>query len=50
MAPASSFSLEKIKKEIEKCVLLCRNCHADYHYQEDHKENGKYTDYQRLDI
>ena len=24
----------QIKKEIEKCVLLCKNCHYDFHYKE----------------
>jgi hypothetical protein len=24
----------QIKKEIEKCVLLCKNCHYDFHYEE----------------
>jgi len=24
--------------EIAKCVVLCKNCHADFHYQE--RENG----------
>jgi len=28
---------KKVKKEIEKCVVLCSNCHRDFHYQE--KEN-----------
>jgi len=32
------YGWEKIKKEIEKCVVLCSNCHRDFHYQE--KENG----------
>jgi transcriptional regulator/ribosomal protein L32 len=26
-------SWEKLKVEIEKCILLCRNCHGDVHYK-----------------
>lgn len=25
-------SIESIKKEINKCVCLCRNCHAEFHW------------------
>ena len=28
------FGWEKVKKEIDKCVVLCSNCHRDFHYQE----------------
>ena len=27
--------LEKIKEEIEKCIVLCRNCHAELHIKEN---------------
>lgn len=27
----NSFSFEKCKKEADKCLLLCRNCHAEEH-------------------
>lgn len=27
-------SLENLRKEIEKCDVLCRNCHAIYHWLE----------------
>lgn len=26
-----SVSLEKLKKEVDKCVLVCANCHAEIH-------------------
>lgn len=28
-------SFTKCKPEIEKCILLCANCHAEVHYKED---------------
>jgi 5-methylcytosine-specific restriction endonuclease McrA len=30
-AKGYSRSWEKVKTEIEKCVLLCANCHREYH-------------------
>jgi Zn finger protein HypA/HybF involved in hydrogenase expression len=27
----------KIEEEIKKCLLLCKNCHTDFHYQEKTK-------------
>lgn len=29
-----SWSFEKVKNELEKCDLLCRNCHQEFHYGE----------------
>jgi hypothetical protein len=29
-----SGQMDKIKEEIEKCIVLCSNCHRDFHYQE----------------
>ena len=30
----SDASISKIKSESKKCILLCRNCHAEFHYLE----------------
>ena len=29
-----SWGLEKLKREIAKCILLCANCHTKLHYEE----------------
>lgn len=41
-----SSSLETLQKEIDKCVLLCSNCHREFHHLEREQE---YTIEQYLD-
>lgn len=35
-----NLSLDRIKKEINKCDLLCPNCHMWLHYQESYNNVG----------
>lgn len=32
-------SLDKIKEEIAKCIVLCANCHRKLHYEEQQNNN-----------
>lgn len=37
-AKGYTFSWEKVKKELDKCMLLCANCHRELHYKIDNQE------------
>ncbi len=34
------FGIERVKKEIEKCVVICANCHRIIHYGQAWKHDG----------
>ncbi len=38
LGDATKYSIKKIEEEIKKCILLCRNCHSEFHYLE--KQNN----------
>ena len=33
-APSFGYGIERVSKEIEKCIVLCANCHAIVHASE----------------
>ena len=35
---AKSYSYDRLKKEVDKCILVCLNCHIEIH--EEIKNNG----------
>jgi len=32
----NAYSMKLIKEEIRKCVMICRNCHMEFHHLERH--------------
>lgn len=35
----NTIKLEKAKKEVDKCMLICSNCHKEIHHQEGYSYN-----------
>lgn len=35
----NTIKLEKAKKEVDKCMLICSNCHKEIHYKEGYLHN-----------
>lgn len=40
ISQAKNKSFDKIKSELDKCILVCANCHREIHYK-----SGKYADF-----
>ena len=38
----NTYSLEKMKKEVDKCILVCSNCHREIHFEENEKKRQNF--------
>lgn len=35
----TNMDIDKLRKEIDKCILVCANCHREIHYPQNNKTN-----------
>ncbi len=40
----NTISFEKAKKEVDKCILICSNCHRELHFEEGYSHNRQNVD------
>ena len=43
-------SLNILKKEVDKCILLCSNCHREIHYEDIIKNNNFHVKQMKINI
>tara|TARA_R110000737_G_scaffold306758_1_gene314487 strand:+ start:298 stop:678 length:381 start_codon:yes stop_codon:yes gene_type:complete len=46
----NAYGIKRIKEEIRKCVMVCRNCHMEYHHLERQKMVRTFDEYLKLKI
>lgn len=44
---AFSKSLDELKKEVDKCMLVCANCHRELHAEKEKEKLDNYAEYQK---
>lgn len=42
-----SKSLDELKEEVDKCMLVCANCHRELHAEKEKEKLDNYTEYQK---
>ena len=35
---SNNYTLDKVKQEIDKCIVLCANCHREFHYLNNERQ------------
>ena len=35
---SNKYRIDRVLDEIQKCIVLCSNCHREFHYLEEHYE------------
>lgn len=42
---SNNYTLDKVYDEIQKCIVLCSNCHREFHYLNNQNANFTLADY-----
>ena len=42
---SNNYKLEKVYDEIKKCIVLCANCHREFHYLQERNQELTIEDY-----
>ena len=42
---SNNYQLDKVYDEIKKCIVLCANCHREFHYLQNKNSNFTLEDY-----
>lgn len=45
-----SWSFDKLKAEVDKCILVCKNCHAEIHWEQEQSKRVKRLEVQRVPL
>ena len=46
---SNNYTLDLVEEEIKKCIVLCSNCHHEFHFLEHNNENYTLDDFLKED-